>query len=211
MGGVRGGTVGTKERREREKENLRRVILDAARELFVTEGYEKVSMRKIADRIEYSPTTIYLYFEDKAAILTEICEETFAKLARRLELIRKKQPDPLERLREGCRAYIDFGLRHPNHYRVVFIDPIHGKPGGEDYVYEGSMGERAFGFLRLSVEDCAAAREIRTDDPELTSQVLWASLHGLTSLLITLREFPWAGKQRLIDHLIGTLIDGLRR
>lgn len=201
--------MGTRERREREKANLRREILDAARDLFVTQGYEHVSMRKIAERIEYSPTTIYLYFADKAEILTEICEETFAKLARRLEAIRRKNDGPIERLKESCRAYILFGLRHPNHYRVVFIDPTNGKPGGDDYIYDGSMGERAFGYLRQAVEDCLEAGLIRSSDPELTSQILWASLHGLTSLLITLRDFPWAGRERLIDHLIGTLIGGL--
>ena len=57
--------MGVKERREREKESLRQDILDVAREMFATEGYESVSMRKIADKIEYSPTTIYLYFKDK--------------------------------------------------------------------------------------------------------------------------------------------------
>jgi len=69
--------MGSKQRREREKEALRQDILDAARELFVEEGYDNVSMRRVAEKIEYSPTTIYLYFEDKASLLYAICEETF--------------------------------------------------------------------------------------------------------------------------------------
>ena len=69
--------MGTKERRAREKEQLRRQILVAARELFVNEGYESVSMRKkFANKIEYSPTTIYLYFKDKADLLDSVCKET---------------------------------------------------------------------------------------------------------------------------------------
>src|SRR5918912_2842330 len=110
--------MGPTTRREREREALRQIIMDAARELFVEEGFENVSMRRIAEKIEYSPTTIYLYFEDKAALLFAICEETFAKLARKLETIIKQAEDPVEALKKGCRAYIEFGLKYPNHYRV---------------------------------------------------------------------------------------------
>ena len=97
--------MGSKERRERAKENLREQIMDAARELFVSEGYESVSMRKIADKIEYSPTTIYLYFKDKTDLLVQLCDETFARLGERLERIRQKQEDPLLALREAARAF----------------------------------------------------------------------------------------------------------
>ena len=82
--------MGVKERRAREKELLRRQILSAARELFVNEGYESVSMRKIAERIEYSPTTIYLYFEDKADLLDSVCQETLLSLLNTLEQLKKR-------------------------------------------------------------------------------------------------------------------------
>src|SRR5436853_2685087 len=113
--------MGTQQRRAREKEALRQEILDAARELFVKEGYENVSMRRVAENIEYSPTTIYLYFEDKAALLYAICEETFAKLAKRMETITRDSDDPIMSLKSGCRAYVDFGLKNPNHYKVTVI------------------------------------------------------------------------------------------
>src|SRR5262249_13645561 len=113
--------MGVKERREREKKMLRQEILDAAREPFSKEGYQKVSMRKVAEKIEYSPTTIYLYFESKADLLFFICEETFAKLLKKLESLKEGCDDPLECLKKGMRAYIEFGLRHPNHYKVTFI------------------------------------------------------------------------------------------
>src|ERR1051325_9122200 len=107
--------MGTQQRRAREKEALRQEILDAARELFAKEGYENVSMRKVAEKIEYSPTTIYLYFESKADLLYFICEETFAKLHKKMESLNEGCDDPLDCLRKGMRAYIEFGLRHPNH------------------------------------------------------------------------------------------------
>src|ERR1700720_2414381 len=114
--------MGVKERRDREKSETRDKILDAARELFVSEGYENVSMRRVAEKIEYSPTTIYLYFEDKASLLYAICEETFARLAKRMEAITRETDEPIAGLRAGCRAYVDFGLKNPNHYKVTFIN-----------------------------------------------------------------------------------------
>src|SRR5262245_10596319 len=134
--------MGSKQRREREKESLRQDILDAARELFISEGYENVSMRRIAERIEYSPTTIYLYFKDKAELLYSLCEETFSQLAERMSAIASESNDPVEVLRKGCLAYIEFGLKNPNHYRVAFMMP--SQLGREHYLKEGSAGLKAY-------------------------------------------------------------------
>lgn len=203
--------MGTRERREREKEALREEILDAARKLFVTEGYENVSMRKIAEKIEYSPTTIYLYFKDKGEILHQICEQTFAKLAKSMARIQEGVADPIEGLREGCRTYIQFGLRHPHHYRLTFMVPTGVADANDEYGYEGSMGEQAFNFLVHNVAACVEQKKFRPVDVAAASQVIWAAIHGLTSLLITdtFDDFPWVERKKLIDLTIDTLIRGL--
>lgn len=205
--------MGTKERREREREALREEILAAARELFITEGYERVSMRRIAERIEYSPTTIYLYFRDKSEILDQICEQTFARLARTLERIEARGLDPLEGLREGCRAYIRYGLRNRHQYRLTFMVGGRSPDRGEESGYEGSMGERAFGFLEAAVARCMAGGHFRTVEVAAASQVVWVAIHGLTSLLITYEDedFPWVDRKRLIAETIETLIRGLMK
>src|SRR3974377_818614 len=113
--------MGVQERRARERQELRQEILAAARDLFVREGFENVSMRKIAEKIEYSPTTIYLYFNDKADLLDCLCEETFARLLRKQNQIAQTVSSPLERLRQGLRGYIEFGLKYPNDYTVTFM------------------------------------------------------------------------------------------
>ena len=124
--------MAVKARRARQKAVLRREILDAARELFAREGYESVSMRKIAHKIDYSPTTIYLYFQDKFELLRGICEETFGKLAAQFDEIERTTQDPVERLKKAGRAYIEFGLRFPNHYRVTFMSaPEPQEPPGK--------------------------------------------------------------------------------
>jgi AcrR family transcriptional regulator len=202
--------MGPKQRREREKETLRQEILDAARDLFVKEGYENVSMRRIAEKIEYSPTTIYLYFEDKASLLFAICDETFAKLAKKMETIVKERDDPVEALKRGCRAYVEFGLKNPNHYRVTFINHPQLNLGPDHYLRDGSMGMKAYGFLRAGVEECIKQKRFRDCDLDATTQMIWAGGHGLTSLLITKPDFPWVNKHQLIDLMIDTLIDSLK-
>jgi AcrR family transcriptional regulator len=203
--------MGIKERREKAKDNLRQEIFEAASELFAKEGIANVSMRKIAEKIEYSPTTIYLYFKDKTTLLHQICEETFAKLAIEVTKIREETNDPLEILRGGMKAYIEFGLAHPNHYEVVFIAPLDSYvEEGFEYSFDNSMGKIAFEKLVESVVFCVEAGVIKNGDIELISQTLWAGMHGLTSLLIGHTEFPFVEKERLIKSMIETMIKGLQ-
>jgi AcrR family transcriptional regulator len=197
----------SRNRQESDKENLRQEILDAAREMFVTEGYTNVSMRKIADKIGYSPTTIYLYFKDKADLLHQICEASFAQLARNISSIQQLSANSLDKLRMGLREYINFGLKHPSHYEIIFIMPIQSSVEGD---YESSQGKAAFETLRNSVSDCVADKLLKNNDVDLISQTLWAGIHGVTSLLITHCEFPFVEREKLIENVIETLISGIR-
>jgi len=202
--------MGPRQRREREKEILRQEILDAARDLFVAEGYEQVSMRRIAEKIEYSPTTIYLYFKDKWDLLFSICEETFTRLSETLEQTFEKNPDPLVRLKLGCRAYVDFGIQHPNHYRVTFIDHHHHQLVNVDqYMRVDSAGLKTYNYLRACVVQSMEENRIRQGDADMISQGLWSTVHGVTALLITKPHFPWVERERLIDFVIDTAIAGL--
>lgn len=201
--------MGVVERRARHKTELKQQILDAAREVFITEGYRNVSMRKIAERIEYSPTTIYLYFRDKADLLRSLTEETFSRLAESFERIVLENGDPLERLRKGLRAYIEFGLSNPNDYRVAFLLD-HEPLLAQGRLDETSMAHRAYEFLRETVEACVQSGRFRSVDVETASQALWAAAHGITALLIVHPDFPWAGREALVDCVIETSISGFR-
>ena len=198
--------MGVTQRREREKAELRREILDAARKIFREEGFEALTMRRVADAIEYSPTTIYLYFKNKAELVQAICDELFGTLARRLEDLGARHKDPLDYLEAGLRAYIDVGLKLPSHYYVAFV----AAAGRVDYEFEGSSGQRAYEFLRVTVAACVRTGRIRKVDVDATAQSLWAAAHGLVALLVTDHSFPFVGRQRLIDALIETQVRGLR-
>jgi len=202
--------LGVKERRAREKKHLRQEILDAASELFVKEGYENVSMRRIADKIEYSPTTIYLYFKDKTELLEQVCQETFSRLSRHLGRIMEQPADPVERLKRGLLIYIKFGLENPHHYRATFMMPLPEGFSHEKYKQPDSPGMQAFDFLRRCVFDCIGAGKFRKVDPELVSQTFWAGIHGVTSLLITHdKGFPWVGREQVMHSMVDTLVEGV--
>lgn len=201
--------MGIAERRARQKTSLRQDILDAARQMFAEEGYDRVSMRRLAERIEYSPTAIYLQFEDKDDLFKAVCEETFAKLAQRLAKQRRQLAgDPLGCLKAGLREYIEFGLKHPEHYIVTFMHRARQESVKD---FEGSVGQEAFGYLHQAVADCVAAGLFRPMRTEVTAQVLWVSIHGLVSLLIAKKGFPFAPRNLLIDEQLDTLIKGLLR
>jgi len=178
--------MGITERREREREEVRRKILDAARDLFMTEGYERVTMRKIAEAIEYSPTAIYLHFEDKEDLVLALCRQDFGRL---LEAMETQAPpaDPIEGLRQLGRAYARFAIDNPNQYRFMFMSPM--KP---DHSPEPTdPGHLSYGVLRSAVTKAIEAGALRPADPDTVAQVLWSSIHGAVALLITMRPDCW--------------------
>jgi AcrR family transcriptional regulator len=194
--------MGVKERREREKSETRDKILDAARELFVTEGFEGVSMRKVAEKIEYSPTAIYVHFADKQELFRELCHQDYARLA---EVFQSSamSTDPVERLKQIGAIYIDFGTRYPNHYRFMFMTPHPAQePDEADREMMGNPEMDAYAFLKWAVQqaiDAGCFREELTD-AELISQTLWASVHGVIALHIAKGCDAWVDWRPLQDR-----------
>jgi len=191
-------------RRRQHKEELRRVILNAAREIFVREGYESFSMRRLAEKIEYSPGSVYLHFKNKEELFDCLVEESFANLHKTLLGLRNGQEwqDPVEELKKGLRTYVEFGLRNSNDYRFAFM--LRPPAQKRRYKVHG-----AFEVLRHIVRRCVEEGRFRPVNVESTSQALWASVHGITSLLIQRPAFPWAPKKELIAQVISTAIDSL--
>jgi len=207
-------SMGTRERREREKENLRRAILDAARELFVTESFDAVTMRKIAAAIEYSPTTIYLHFADKEAILDALCEEGFGLLAERIHQA-ASIADPIDRLRQAANCYFDFAREYRSYYTIMFEmkdNPFIKHDGDPSYDRENTMSYHSFAFLVATAKDAIDQGRIPTSvaeslqkkiagsdaasipqdtwicplSPEvILAHVIWSGVHGITSLWLS--------------------------
>src|ERR1700691_606927 len=185
--------MGVKERRAREKSETRDKILDAARELFVTEGYEGVSMRRVAEKIEYSPTAIYVYFADKQELFHELCQQDYARLAEVFQSS-SMSSDPIERVKQIGRTYKEFGVRYPNHYKFMFMTPHPPhEPDEEDREVMGNPEVDAYAFLKRAVQRAIDAERFREElqDAELISQTLWAAVHGVIALNIAKCTDPW--------------------
>jgi len=179
---------GSRTRRETARSAVRNAILQAASELLLEAGHDGFSLRKVAERVGYTATTIYRHFADKDALLYAVTEEAFQLLTARLQTAGAGVPDPFDRLQAMGLAYIDFGLEHPIWYRVMFMERpdmlwrrIPDRPG--------SRMER-FGVLRAAVE--AAVRTGRTVETNVLAigNALWAQVHGTVALALSMPHMP---------------------
>jgi len=208
--------MGVKERREREKSETRDKILDAARELFITEGYEGVSMREVAEKIEYSPTAIYVHFADKNELFRELCHQDYARLAEVFQSSVMSR-EPIERLRQIGAIYIDFGMRYPNHYKFMFMTAHPAQEmDDEDRGAHGNPEKDAYAFLKWAVQQAIAAGCLRPEfrDADAVSQVLWSAVHGVIALEIAKGSdawVEWRPIQQRTEMVLDVALRGLLR
>jgi AcrR family transcriptional regulator len=171
--------MGITERKEREREEMKERIVNTAIQMFLQEGYEQTSIRNIAEKIEYSPATIYLYYKDKDELLYDVQKQAFDKLA---QVFREKvtSNDPLKRLEQIMYTYVRFGKNNPELYDLMFIirAPMNGIKEHEKW----KNGDDAFAFHAQCVAECIEKKLIRYDDVMTAALSIWAMGHGLVSL-----------------------------
>ena len=175
--------MGITERKEREKLEKKSLILEAATKMFIEDGFDKTSLRNIADKIEYSPATIYLYFKDKNEILFNLHEIGFQKMAEyNVELWTIK--NPFVRLHKMGELYMKFGLENPAFYDLMFIlqAPMDALQGLENC--EWKSGDQAMGKLKETVQECMDKNLIEKGDVDAISMTVWSMVHGMVSLAI---------------------------
>ncbi|NII23660.1 TetR/AcrR family transcriptional regulator [Pseudoflavitalea sp. X16] len=175
--------MGISERKEKQKQEIRKMILDASMKLFVEQGFENVSIRKIADLIEYSPTTVYLYFKDKDDILFNLHELGFQKMAEYNEGLWDIK-NPLLRLYKMGENYIKFGLSHPEFYDVMFIQRSPMLVVEQSIACEWKSGDVVLGRLKDTLQEAMDKGLIIKGDLNAVSMAIWSLVHGLVSLSI---------------------------
>lgn len=201
--------MGTSERRNRDKQEMRKLIVETATQILVEEGIDQVSIRRIADRIEYSPGTIYLYFEDKDDILYEAHLDAFSAFLD-AEMTVAGIADPLERLKALGRVYIEFALANQPKYDLMFLIPVPRIQNKEKY--DWSVSIRTYQVLRTIVEECIAQGRIHPNHPDVVSMQIWSTVHGLASLIIRQR-IPMIDKDlvaRMVNPVLEYLYDSLK-
>ncbi|WP_229364410.1 TetR/AcrR family transcriptional regulator [Fibrella aestuarina] len=178
--------MGVSERKAREKEELRSLILNGAMALFAEKGVENVTIRNIAEAIEYSVGTVYVYFKDKNAILHALHTEGFLQLGSLFQTL-AQVTDPMERLRASGRLYLQFAVANPDMYDLMF-----NMKAPLDFVEdcaeeEWNEGKSAFNFLLHVVEDCLMAGFFKGHRAKPLAFMIWSTVHGMCHLAIARR------------------------
>jgi AcrR family transcriptional regulator len=191
-------------RRTRDRDSVRLVLIDAAREVLAQEGYDGLTIRRVAERAEYSLGTVYGYFADKDDLLYSLVHEDFTRLTERLRAIRETH-EGAAAVREMLLSYAQMGLEQPESYQVMFMfRPKLARRNASD-----DSGEHAYTIFRGCVIAAMERGEFRSMNPDVVAQILWAAIHGLVSLRLTLTEFPWEDVDHLAEALVDAEIHGL--
>src|SRR5258708_7328618 len=179
-------TVGIKQRREREREATQQAILQAALEIAAEEGWQAVTIRRVAERIEYSPSAIYKYFEDKEDILRTLLLQEFQQMVVVLERVATQEHRPSERLQQMAAVYWDFVWHQPTVYQLMF--DLKGK------IHEVEEAKAAFLVVRAAIEEWSQASGVKMVDPDQAVEMMWATMHGFVAL--TLAQYIYGGPER---------------
>ncbi len=187
--------MGVSDRKEREKQEMKARILAAARELFLSVGFEKTSIRGIAELIEYSPSTIYLYFKDKDELLLALHTEAFENLMMHFLQV-AEIPDPIEKLVKLGDEYLAFAFENPELYELMFLmlAPIDSLACGEEVWHDGRL---LIGVLEGIIEECKKQGHFLNKSTTEISMMMWAQVHGLATIHIRRRTMMFEEAERI--------------
>lgn len=197
------------ERRQRRRLALRETIVEAARTIVRDEGLQALTMRRIAEAIDYAPASLYAHFPSRESLLAELCREGTAALGAALAAA-SNDADPRARLTALASAYVRFALDHPDTYRLIFMED----PALTKGVFESPEADGGSGSLALIIAPLAelrAAGELSPSaDPAQLADLLWIIVHGISSLRLACPAMPLTPDATLIATAIATVIDGSR-
>jgi AcrR family transcriptional regulator len=180
------------ERRERERAHRHQLIVTAARELAEAEGWEAVTTRRLAERVEYSQPVLYSHFNGKDAIVSAVAIDGFSELAAHLRRARQAAPEPPERaLRAVCRAYLEFATERPALYQAMFVLPT-------DLKFASAETPPP---LRAAFDEFVSCFRPDNERRELFAEVTWSALHGL-AVLSDSGRIPPDGQEGRLDFLV---------
>jgi AcrR family transcriptional regulator len=199
-------------RREQQKQETRELILDACRELLLSEGLHGLSMRKLAARIGYSATAIYFHFPDKDALLGELVEREFMKFRAAFDRAGQLGSDPLERLRRMGMIYVDFGLEQTAAYKFLFMNTVMEEFPRIGLIEQGNPAQDCYAYLRATIQEALAAGRFRSDltDADQIAQLFFSGTHGVVSLHLARGKDPWV-EWRPVRETARLMIDSLIR
>jgi len=194
----------TEQRKAREAEQRRKAIIKIVRKLIRKGGMGEISLRKVAELAGYSTTVVYTLFGDKAALITQAMDEDLLELTRAIALAVAQAEPGWPRLRAMGRAYVKFGIDHPDEYAFVFMTRRPHAPNEAARVRHGDPAQDPYAAGRQLVSEAADLGLVsdRPQDIDLVTQILWEGIHGLTARLLVMGEDDeWVPTMPADDHL----------
>ena len=173
---------------DRRRRKVREAIIDAAEAIFKTDGEQGISMRRLAEAIDYSPAAIYKYFDSKDALFTSIRDLFFERLLARINAAMMEGGETSALCERCIRAYIEIGLEEPNHYMMAFS--VASREAPPHFHEESEKSFAAEEKLVTMIEKGMGEGVFCKMDPYVASKSVWASLHGMTMLIVSLEDFP---------------------
>lgn len=209
----------TGRKRRGEGHTRRDEILHAAKELFLEQGYDSTTIRKIADRVGISAPALYLYFRDKEALMLALCDQTFGHLIEAIDEIERTVAEPLERVRHFGEAYARFGLTHPDEYRLIFMGAhipeslrkIGHRMPTDDPTRPGVGGALVFSRLVAILKQVEASGVELRYPADTCAELCWMGIHGVVAAMIMKPDFPWSNRDLLIEGMLDIVAKGIVR
>ena len=199
-----------KERKERERQEKKELILSAAKKIIEEEGIDALSIRKLASKIEYSPAIIYHYFQDKNEIIDYYLSEGYKGIVLSIMGLQNREGEPDERLRSSLKNFIEAAINMNDVYRTVMLNDSEKVLKHTSVLFKGASTERQ--ALKIL---CDYLKEHYYEDRdedfvELSAQVIWSSIFGLIMRLIIEKNIDEVQKHRLINYNIEFILEGLK-
>jgi AcrR family transcriptional regulator len=197
--------VSAVDRRAKRKQLLRQRILDASRDILLSQGFAALTMRRVAEAIDYAPASIYLHFQSREQIAQELCFAGLKRLYEHLQKVTAK--DPAARLSGYARAYLEYAQSDPETYRLIFLaDPQLSKAvfAQQD---SGDAGAAALALIVTAFTELQAGSKKPNAKPLELAELFWAGIHGLASLRLTCSQALTSDEFRLARLLTAAMTD----
>jgi AcrR family transcriptional regulator len=201
--------MGIKERKEREKNERRELILKAASEIAANEGLDNLSIRKIASKIEYSPAIIYHYFENKEAIMEVLLKRGYQKILQGLLTVQDLNLNPKQQFAAFIRNYIAMALQNPEEYKAFLLNDSSRVLEYTGILYQGASAKPGLSIICQGLKAIWNNQGADENILELTAQIIWSSMFGLIIRLIIEKNLPEEQRQKLIEHYIHLVVNGM--
>ena len=202
-------TPGRPAHTQQDKEKIRETIIAAAEEIFLEEGYEGLSMRKIGDKVSYSPAALYFQFSNKREILSHIWERIFTEVFEACDKAAKTETSPSEKVIAFCVSYVRYWVENPSHYTMIHLME---ESNNIDYIgLHSSHAMKRFEIIRQWIKEAEIQENIDFIEhtPETIAKMLFAIVHGLTTQIIVYDKDNWEASKNITGDTLKIFLSGL--